>query len=426
MRGDYRVYGYRWVVLGVFMFVNLTIQTLWISYAPITGAAAAFYGVSELQIGLLSMVFMIAFIPLSIPVSWLIDGAGFRVAVGLGTALMGIFGILRGLSGAHYGLVLASSIGIAIAQPFLLNAWSTVPAKWFPVEERATAVGLVTLSNLVGTALGMVLTPILLGSMSIARTQSLFGLAAALSSAAFLLLARERPPSPPCAPGGEGRALMLEGLRHALADSSFWLILLLAFVAMGIFNGLSTWIEAIVRPRGFDPSFAGMLGALMLGGGLIGAVFLPAISDRRGRRRSFLLLACLGAMPGLLGLAFATEAFWVATSAFAIGFCLVSIMPIGLQYAAEITYPTPEGSSNGLIQLFGQGAVVFVYLMELMRTGSGSFGPSLLLAVGLLGLGAAATRLMRDPARRSDAKVPGEAARDQGPGLGGESAWPSS
>ena len=32
----YRVYGYRWVVLGVFMLVNVTIQVLWISYAPIT------------------------------------------------------------------------------------------------------------------------------------------------------------------------------------------------------------------------------------------------------------------------------------------------------------------------------------------------------------------------------------------------------
>ena len=37
----YRVYGYRWVVLAVFMFINLTIQVLWISYAPITGVFAA-------------------------------------------------------------------------------------------------------------------------------------------------------------------------------------------------------------------------------------------------------------------------------------------------------------------------------------------------------------------------------------------------
>ncbi len=48
MTNNYKLYGYRWVVLGVFMFINLTIQMLWITYAPITGPAAKFYGVTDL------------------------------------------------------------------------------------------------------------------------------------------------------------------------------------------------------------------------------------------------------------------------------------------------------------------------------------------------------------------------------------------
>ncbi len=172
---SFRVYPYRWVVLAVFMFINLTIQILWISYAPITGPAAQFYGVPDLYIGLLAMSFMIAFIPLSIPVSWAIDTWGFRLTVSIGAILMGIFGILRGLAGTNYMLVLLSTIGIAIAQPFLLNAWTKMPALWCSIEERATAVGLVTLANLVGTAIGMALTPILLESFGIPSTQLLYG-----------------------------------------------------------------------------------------------------------------------------------------------------------------------------------------------------------------------------------------------------------
>ena len=121
------------MVLAVFMFVNLTIQMLWIAYAPITGTAAQLYGVTDLQIGLLAMVFMIAFIPLSLPVSWMIDTYGFHVAVGIGVALMGVFGLLRGAAGDNYALVLASTIGIAVAQPFLLNAWTKVPANRFAI-----------------------------------------------------------------------------------------------------------------------------------------------------------------------------------------------------------------------------------------------------------------------------------------------------
>lgn len=400
MSENYKLYGYRWIVLGVFMFINVTIQVLWITYAPITGLAAEFYAVTDLQIGLLSMVFMIAFIPFSIPASWVIDTYGFRKAVGIGAVLMGVFGLVRGFAGANYSLVLWSTIGIAVAQPFLLNAWTTVPAKWFPVESRATAVGLVTLANLVGIALGMVLTPILIETMPIATVQLIYGGIAAFSSLLFLVLARETPPTPPCPPGQETRALMLDGLKSAIKIKPFWYFLFVSFIGLGIFNGLTTWIEAIIRPRGFTPSDAGTLGALFIVGGLVGAVVLPALSDKQGKRQPFLMLAFLGAIPGLIGLTFARSGILLYGSAVMLGFFLVSAMPVGMQYAAEITYPTPEGTSNGLVQLFGQGAVVFVYIMEALKSSDGSFTPSLLLALALLIISAGLVTQMKDPQPR--------------------------
>ncbi len=395
----YKLYSYRWVVLGVFMFINLTIQMLWITYAPITGPAAAFYGVTDLQIGLFAMTFMIAFIPLSIPVSWVIDTYGFRLAVSIGAVLMGVFGLLRGFAGANYSLVLWSTIGIAIAQPFLLNAWTTVPAKWFGIEERATAVGIVTLGNLIGTALGLVLTPILIETISIPTVQLIYGGIAAFSSVLFILLAKETPPTPPGPAGSEVRALMLDGLKHALQVRSFWFSLLVSFIGLGIFNGVTTWIEAMIRSRGFTPTDAGTLGALMIVGGVIGAVVIPALSDKQRMRQRYLYVALIGAIPGMIGLTFATTGWLLFTSAFVMGFFLVSAMPIAMQYAAEITHPTPEGTSNGLMQLTGQGAVVFVAVMERLKTSDGSFTPALLLAIGLLVVSTVFVTQMKDPQR---------------------------
>ncbi len=397
MTTQYKIYPYRWVVLAAFMFINLTIQILWISYAPITGPAAEYYGVTDLQIGLLAMSFMIAFIPLSIPVSWVIDTYGFRIAVSIGAILMGVFGILRGLAGENYTLVLWSTFGLAAAQPFLLNAWTKVPANWFAIEERATAVGIVTLGNLIGTALGMVLTPILLESTSIATIQLIYGGIAAFSAVIFLIFARETPPTPPCPPGMEVRALMLDGLKHAFTVKPLWFSLLVSFIGLGIFNGITTWIENIIRPRGFTPTDAGTLGALMIVGGVIGAVVIPAFSDKQRKRQLFLYVALIGAIPGLIGLTFATTSTLLFGSAFVMGFFLVSAMPIAMQYAAEVTQPTPEGTSNGLIQLFGQGAVVFVYIMEAMKSADGSFTPALLLAIGLLVISIFFVSQMKDP-----------------------------
>ena len=397
MANTYKLYGYRWAVLAVFMFINLTIQMMWITYAPITGPAAAFYGVTDLQIGFLAMSFMIAFIPLSIPVSWIIDTFGFRVAVSIGAVLMGIFGLLRGFAGANYSLVLWSTVGIAVAQPFLLNAWTKVPANWFAIEERATAVGLVTLANLVGTALGMVLTPMFTESMSIPTVQLIYGAIAAFSSVLFLVFARETPPTPPGPAGSEVRALMLDGLQHALTVKSFWLYLFVSFIGLGIFNGVTTWVENIIRPRGFTPTDAGTLGALMLVGGVLGAVIIPPFSDRQRKRQPYILIGMLLAIPGLIGLAYATNSALLFVSAFAMGFFLVSTSPIGMQYAAEVIQPTPEGTSNGLIQLFGQASVVFVYIMEALKTADGSFTPALLLAVGLLVVSSLLVMQMKDP-----------------------------
>jgi fucose permease len=95
---NFKVYGYRWVMLAVFMFIVAVNQMLWITFASITNDAVKFYGVSDLSIGLLSMIFMIVYIVISIPASWVIDTYGLRVAVGIGAALTGIFGLMRGLT----------------------------------------------------------------------------------------------------------------------------------------------------------------------------------------------------------------------------------------------------------------------------------------------------------------------------------------
>ena len=396
--GQYRVYGYRWVVLAVFMLVNVTIQMLWISYAPITSLASEYYGVSDLAIGILSMSFMIAFIPLSLPAAWVIDTRGFRIAVGFGVVMMAVFGIARGLAGTSYTLVLLSTIGIAIAQPFLLDAWTKVPANWFAPRQRATAVGLVTLASMLGVALGMALTPILADMMSIATLQLAYGLLAAATAVAFLALARERPATPPCPPGMDERALMLDGLKHALKVRPFLIMLGVAFIVMGAFNGVTTWVEQIIHPRGFSPTDAGVMGALMLLAGIIGAVVLSALSDRGGKRIRFLVIALVATVPGMLGIAFVSSIWLLYAFAAVLGFFLVAVLPIGMQYAAEITNPTPEGTSNGLIQLCGQVSVVYVYLMAALRTADGSYTVSLVLSAVLLAVGALVVSRLRDAA----------------------------
>ncbi len=383
---NYKVYPYRWVVLGVFMLINLAIQMLWICFAPITGPAAQFYGVSELRIGFLAMVFMIVYIPLSMPISWMVDTMGYRKSVSIGAVTMGVFALLRGVFATNYTLVFIATLGLAVSQPFMMNSISTVAAKWFPIGERATASGLVIVASFLGIAVGEVLSPLLFLSYGIATMLLIYGGVAAATALVFVIFTREAPPTPPCPPGKETRALMLDGLKSMLKKKDVWILMALFLVGMGVFNGISTWIESIVRPRGFTISQAGYMGGALLLGGIVGAAIIPVFSDRLHKRKIFLLVGVALGIPGLIGVIFAGSYWLIMGSMFMLGFFLMSLAPVGYQYAAEITHPAPEGTSNGLLNLAGQASVVFIYGMEAFKGKNGSFTPSLLILVGLLAL----------------------------------------
>jgi cyanate permease len=396
----YRVYGYRWVVLVAFMAIVATNQLAWITFASITRDAAVFYAVSDLAIGLLSLVFMAVFIVMSIPASWVIDTYGIRVGVGIGAVLTGGCALLRGLLPPTYGWVLAAQIGLAVGQPFVLNAITKVAARWFAQRERATAAGLGTLSIYVGILVGLALTPALLARTSLPTTLVIYGAVAAAAAVLFFVLVRERPPSPA---GDEERSLVLDGLKVLLRDRQFQTLLVLFFVGLGAFNAVTTWIEDVVRPRGFSSGEAGLAGGLMVAGGIIGALVLPLLSDRFRRRVPFLLVALAGAVPGLLGVTLATSYGLLLASAFTFGLFLLSSGPLGFQYAAEVTYPVPEGTSNGLLLMVGQvSGILFILGMDALRApGTGAMTTSLLVLVALVVASLALAARLKESSRLS-------------------------
>ena len=388
-QNTFKVYGYRWIILLIFMSVIAVNQLSWITFAPITSKAAEYYGVSDLSIGLLSMSFMIVYIFISIPASWLIDTYGFRLAVGMGAILTGIFGMTRGLLADEYAWVLLSQIGIAIGQPFILNAITRVAARWFPIQERATAAGFGSLSMYLGIMIGLALTPYLVLQTSIRNMLLTYGIAGVAAAILFVILSREHPPTPACPPEQEERTLVFDGLKQMLRNKDFILLMVIFFIGLGVFNGVTTWIEEILSPRGFTITQAGMAGALMVIGGIVGAVILPTLSDHYRKRIPFIMLTLLLSTIGLVGITIVTNYALLLAAAFVMGFFLLSAGPIGFQYGAEVAYPAPEGTSNGMLLLMGQiSGILFIFGMDSFKAvETGSMTTSLLVLVGLMVIG---------------------------------------
>jgi len=210
---------------------------------------------------------------------------------------------------------------------------------------------------------------------------------------------KERPPTPPCPPEQEVRSLVFDGLKESLRMKEFQLLLVIFFIGLGVFNAVTTWIEDIVRPRGFSIVQAGNIGGLMIVGGIIGAVVIPLLSDHYRKRTPYLVLAVVGAVLGLTGITFAASYWLLLTSAFIFGFFLLSAGPIGFQYGAEITHPTPEGTSNGMLLLMGQiSGIIFILGMDIFKSpATGSMSIPLIVLIGLMVVGLILSTRLREP-----------------------------
>lgn len=378
-----RVYGYRWVVLGVFMFFTLMTQVFWIAFAPITSIAAQYYGVSELQIGFLAMSFMYIYIPLAIPASWAIDTYGFKKTVGAAAVVYAICGLLRGLAAGNFNVVLVATIGMAIAQPLVLNSPTKIAAKWFPLEERASVVGIAFMGNFLGIMLGQILTPVFSEGLGFGAPHLIFGIAGAVAAILFLALAREDPPTPA---GYEERVLMLEGIKLIFQKADFYLMAAVIFIVNLIFNGIATWVEGIVKPKGLSPTQVGAVGGLLFLGAILGVLVIPPFSDRLHKRKVVFLIPLFFAIPSLAALTYLQGPTLVMVFSFLLGFFMLGASPVAIQYATEICYPAPEGTSMGIFTLIGQFSVVGISIMGWSYARSGSFTPSMLVTTILLAL----------------------------------------
>jgi len=369
-----RTHSYRWVVLAVFSLLNLVVEMNWLAFAPITRECMIFYHTAAMTILMLSMSFMVLYLLVSLPASYVIDTYGIRTGVGIGALLTGGCGLLRGIYASNLTMVIVFQCGLAVGQPFVLNAITKV-ASAFPVRERATASGIPIMAQFIGIIAAFLLSPVLLKesvvagatSYDIKRVLMLYGYASLVGAITFLLFIRNQPSTAAVGALTVARLSFFAGLKRLFKQRDMVLLVLLFFIGLGLFNSISTFLELILVPKGLGKVEAGQVGGIMMVGGIIGAAILPALSDRFQNRKTFLVLGLTGLIPGLVGLTFASDYGYLMASSFAFGFFLIGAAPIGFQYSAEVSHPVPEATSQGMIILAGQiGGIALITVVGLL------------------------------------------------------------
>jgi nitrate/nitrite transporter NarK len=274
--------------------------------------------------------------------------------------------------------------------------------KWFPRNERALATGFSTmfmlLGMLVGTTLSLLLwTAPMYGSPSytVGLAQAnveyilyVYTILAVLLTVLFFGVARDKPAHPPDIPEAVTEKRPVTTM---LKDRNVWIISYGFFVGFSIFIGLTGILEELLPSLGI-PVAAGfgnlvMVEIFLLIFGLFGALGLSGLSDHVQKRRPFLVVSTfVGAiMTFIVGTSTNVGITFIAAGA--LGFFLVSIMPIALSTLEEFKSVGPQlsGASAGLAFWFGNlGAFLGLLILEALRVGGSYFYSILYLVITLL------------------------------------------
>ncbi len=377
-----KIGGYRWIVLVAYMWGAAVSQLLWLNFAPIMPLVERLFQVSEFEVSLLSMVFPLLYIPISIPSGILTDSKGYRVSVGVGVLFMAVFSVLRIFS-QDFTMLLLFQAGVAIGQPFVMNSVSKLAATWFPRKERVLATGLGSMALFLGMMLSLSATPFLTLSFGFESMLMIYAAIAVVGAVFFMFVARPKPKIAP-EPDEAGEAFSMKAFRRVIRSKSIILLSAAFFIGVGLFTALATWLEKVLEPFGISITDAGIIGGVFIVGGIVGSIVIPALSDKTGRRKPFLIGELLVSAVALMIFFTGGSFMFLLAGAFMLGFFLMPSLPIGLQVSAELVGSSMAGTAASVLWLFSQiGSVAFIVLMESVKTTFGSFQYSILVLVVL-------------------------------------------
>lgn len=189
-----------------------------------------------------------------------------------------------------------------------------------------------------------------------------------------------KPPTPP-APSGETKKLSIPNSARILSRSpEFWMLFIPYAVFVGFFNSISSLLNQMMEPYGFDDTESGIAGAILIVVGLVAAAITSPILDRT---KAF-IPAVKVAIP-ITALSYLIFIWMPATRDIAgpyvvlaiLGASSFSLVPVASELLVELTHPvSPEVTSTlawGGGQLLG---AIFIIVSDALKDGPGANPPN--------------------------------------------------
>lgn len=452
-----RVYRRRWLLLALFVSVIALNALPWLQYCVIEDVAVRYYGVSGTMVEWTSLVFNVTALLLAFPAAWMLDQHGLRrcVLVGAVGTAAGMWLKVAGCWQSGYWTTLLGQAVVSASTNFVIGAPARFAAVWFPAHEVSTAVGTAIFGQMGGISLGCALAPLtaridwsdadifwgfLRLNLSLAVTGTVLMLA-------VVCLFQDEPPLPPSPAQASAKissankkALSAQSLASTqtqasdqpLAPSSasdflasmrricrsvqFVLLLASYTLSVSVFIAVNTLLNRFVL--NFFPersADAGLLATLMTLTGMVGIVAVSVAMDRTKKFKELSVFVYAGSLATcvmytlVLSRGSIDMVYWAAA---AMGAFMSAFFVAGLEMAAELTYPEPEGNPTSLLNwVFQSFALVTTLAYEHLFSDLGADAANYFLC-GLLALGLVCTLAIPKKYNRLEAERAEQAIAD--------------
>jgi AAHS family 3-hydroxyphenylpropionic acid transporter len=275
---------YRWWVLANVVLVSVLVPGIaWNYIIMVVPGVLGDLGLQIGQWGVLWAGISLGVLVSSIPAGALGDHFGARHGVGWGIVLIGLSLLLRATA-AGFLTVFFTMVLFGLALGFVFANLAKAIALWFPPNELGMASGVGQAGIGLGIGVATLVTPLLLAPLGGWRGLSRFLGYGALALAAFwLLTVRDRPV---VARSRARRERIWESMGQVLAVKELRIVALCSFLFnggnLGALGYLPTYLVTI---QGMSVQAAGGIATLGAWTFILGAILLPMLSDRLGRRK---------------------------------------------------------------------------------------------------------------------------------------------
>ncbi|GAB5583507.1 feline leukemia virus subgroup C receptor-related protein 2 isoform X2 [Prionailurus iriomotensis] len=421
----------RFVVLLIFSLYSLVNAFQWIQYSVISNVFEGFYGVSSLHIDWLSMVYMLAYVPLIFPATWLLDTRGLRLTALLGSGLncLGAWVKCASVQQHLFWVTMLGQCLCSVAQVFILGLPSRIASVWFGPKEVSTACATAVLGNQLGAAIGFLLPPVLVPNtqnntdlLACNISTMFYGTSSVATFLCFLtiidmksLAFKEKPQYPP----SQAQAALQnsppaeysykKSIRNLFRNVPFVLLLITYGIITGAFYSVSTLLNQMILTyyKGEEVN-AGKIGLTLVVAGMVGSILCGFWLDYTKIYKQTTLIVYILSFLGMVIFTFTLDLGYsivVFVTGGVLGFFMTGYLPLGFEFAVEITYPESEGTSSGLLnaaaQIFG---ILFTLAQGKLTTDYSPKAGNIFLCVWMF-LGIILTALIKSDLRRHNINI---------------------